>query len=380
MCAGDWCCADGDPELDGFPIHVLVHNVANLSTKPWGGDRVLQVVIDGPHSVRVDEVPDSVRPGPDGAVVAVEATAICGSDLHFYDGDIPVGAGIPVGHEFIGTVVDVGPDVHRFRVGDRVLTASVAGCGHCAGCATGDPVTCVHGPRVFGSGALPGGQASFVAVPSADFQMLVIPEGINDEAALLLTDNLSTGWAGAKRADIPPGGTVVVIGLGAVGLCAVRSALALGAGRVLAADPVAGRRALAASFGATPIEGPTVAAVAEATSGLGADAVIDAVALDATLNDAFGSVRAGGTVSVIGVHNLDPYPLPILGALFRSVTLRMTTAPVHQTWHELVPLVANGRLATDHIFTDHFSLAAAPEAYAAAAARRAETIKVMMHP
>jgi 2-desacetyl-2-hydroxyethyl bacteriochlorophyllide A dehydrogenase len=341
---------------------------------------VLQVVIDGPHQVRVVEAPDAVPPDANGAVVAIDAAAICGSDLHFYEGDIPVGDGFSVGHEFLGTVVEVGSDVQQFRPGDRVLTASVAGCGHCDGCATGDPVTCVEGPKVFGSGALPGGQASAVAVPSADFQMLRIPEGIDDEAALLLTDNLNTGWIGAKHADIPAGGTVVVLGLGAVGLCAVRSAFALGAGQVLAADPVAGRRALAAASGAIPIEGPTVAAVLEATHGRGADSVIDAVALDATLTDAFQSVRAGGTISVIGVHNLDPYPLPILMGLFRSVTLRMTTAPVHQTWKELVPLVAHGRLRTDGIFTHRFPLVEASEAYASAAARTADCIKVMMEP
>jgi|SRR3984957_15671676 len=339
-----------------------------------------QVVIDGPHRVRVEDAPDPVLPGADGAIVAVEATSICGSDLHFYDGDIPVGDGIAVGHEFVGTVVEVGPEARRFRPGDRVLTASVAGCGYCDGCATGDPVTCVEGPKVFGSGALPGGQATAVAVPSADFQLLGIPEGMDDESALLLTDNLGTGWIGAERAEFPVGGTVVVLGLGAVGLCAVRSALALGAGRVLAADPVAGRRALASDSGAVPIDGPTVEAVMEATHGRGADAVIDAVANDATLGDALACIRAGGTVSVIGVHDLKPYPLPVLMGLFRSVSLRMTTAPVHRTWKALVPLVANGRLRTDGIFTHRFPLSAAPEAYAAAAARSADCIKVMMHP
>jgi len=341
---------------------------------------VFQVVMEGPGRVNLVEAPDPVPPGPDGAVVAIEASAICGSDLHFYDGDIPVGDGFPIGHEFIGTVVDVGSDVRRFKAGDRVLTASVAGCGHCDGCDTGDPVTCVHGPQVFGSGTLGGGQATSVAVPSADFQMLAIPEGIDDEAALLLTDNLNTGWIGAKRADTPLGGTVVVLGLGAVGLCAVRSALALGAGQVLAVDPVAGRRTLAEAFGAVPVDGPTVEAVREATGGRGAHSVIDAVALDATLDDAFACVRPGGTVSVIGVHDLDPYPLPVLMALFRSVTLRLTTAPVHQTWKELIPLVASGRLATDRIITNEFPLAQAADAYAAVAARSAECIKVMLRP
>jgi 2-desacetyl-2-hydroxyethyl bacteriochlorophyllide A dehydrogenase len=316
----------------------------------------------------------------DGAVVTVDAAAICGSDLHYYDGDIPVGDGFAVGHELIGTVAEVGADVRRFRPGDRVLAASVTGCGHCDGCATGDPITCVEGPKVFGSGGLGGGQATAVAVPSADFQLLRIPEGVDDEAALLLTDNLNTGWIGAKRADFAPGATVVVLGLGAVGLCAVRAALALGAGRVLAADPVAGRRARGADSGAIPIEGPTVDAVLAATGGRGADAVIDAVATDTTLTDALTCVRPGGTVSVVGVHDLEPYPLPVLMGLFRSVTLRMTTAPVHQTWPELVPLVVNGRLRTDDIFTHRFPLDQAAEAYAAAAARSADCVKVMLLP
>jgi 2-desacetyl-2-hydroxyethyl bacteriochlorophyllide A dehydrogenase len=341
---------------------------------------VRHVVIEGTHQVAVADAPDSVLPGPDGAIVAVDATAICGSDLHFYDGDIPVGSALPVGHEFLGRIVELGPDVRRFAVGDRVLTASVAGCGRCEGCATGDPVRCVDGPQVFGSGMLPGGQATTVAVPAADFQLLRIPEGVNDEAALLLTDNLNTGWLGAKRADIPPGGTVVVLGLGAVGLCAVRSAVALGAGQVFAVDPVAGRRTLAADSGAIPIDGPTVAAVLEATNGRGVDAVIDAVALDATLDDAFACVRAGGTVSVIGVHNLDPYPLPILMGLFRSITLRMTTAAVQQTWKELIPLVTSGRLRTDGIFTHEFALEDAAAAYQQVAARTGDCIKVMMRP
>jgi 2-desacetyl-2-hydroxyethyl bacteriochlorophyllide A dehydrogenase len=339
-----------------------------------------QVVMEAAHRVTVVDAAESELPGPDGAVVTVEATSICGSDLHFYDGDIPLYGALAVGHEFIGTVAEVGAEVSRYAVGDRVLAASVTGCGHCEGCATGDPVTCVHGPRVFGSGALPGGQATSVAVPAADFQLFAIPDGVDDEAALLLTDNLNTGWIAAKRAEIPAGGTVVVLGLGAVGLCAVRSALALGAGTVLAADPVAGRRARGADSGAQPIEGATVEAVLEATHGRGADVVIDAVASDATLDDAFATVRAGGTVSVVGVHTLEPYPLPILTALFRSITLRMITAPVHQTWADLVPLVEAGRLRTDGIFTHRFPLEDAAAAYELAAARSSDCIKVMMNP
>jgi 2-desacetyl-2-hydroxyethyl bacteriochlorophyllide A dehydrogenase len=340
---------------------------------------VRAVVIDGPGNVTVQTRPDPAPPGADGVLVRVEATAICGSDLHFYDGDLPLYPATP-GHEVVGTVVEAGAEVRRVAVGDRVLIASVTGCGSCEGCALGDPVLCVHGPKVFGGGELDGGQATLLAVPAADFQCLPVPDGVDDEAALLLTDNLATAWAGAQRADIPPGGTVVVLGLGAGGLCAVRSAVALGAGRVLGVDPVEGRRRRAVESGAEPVEGPTVEAVLAATGGRGADSVIDAVALDSSLNDALACVRAGGTVSVIGVHGLAPYPMPMLTSLLRSLTLRMTTAPVHRTWPELVPLVQDGRLATAGIFTHSFPLEEAATAYEAAAERSPDCVKVVLKP
>lgn len=336
------------------------------------------VLIEAPGQIRVDTVPDPILPGSEGAIVAVETTAICGSDLHFYEGDYPLMQPVALGHEAVGTVVEVGAGVSTVRVGDRVLVSSVAGCGHCVGCGTGDPVTCVSGPQIFGSGALGGAQSELLAVPSADFQLLRIPAGIGTEAALLLTDNLATGWAGAQRADIPPGETVVVFGLGAVGLCAVRSAFAQGAGAVLAVDPVAGRRDRAARSGATPLEPSALAAIFEATGGRGAASVIDAVGSDATMTDALTCVRPGGTVSVVGVHNLNPFPFPALIALVRSVTLRMTTAPVQRTWPELVPLIQSGVLDTGGIFTHSMRLDDAADAYTAVASRSAECVKVVL--
>lgn len=332
--------------------------------------------------VAVEEAPDPVLPGPDGAIVQVESASICGSDLHFYEGDLPMAPdGVPVGHEFVGTILEVGPDVTRFRPGDRVLTASVTGCGHCDGCATGNPVTCVDGPKVFGSGyGIGAGQATAVAVHAADFQMHAIPDGVDDEAALLLTDNLNTGWAGAKRADVPPGGAAVVLGLGTVGLCAVRSLIAQGVERVLVADPVEGRRERAAASGGIPLSGNTLDAVLEATNGRGADSVIDAVASNVTLDTALSCVKPNGTVSVIGVHDLTPYPMPILIGLLRSITLRLTTAPVHQTWAELVPLVAGGGIRTDGIVTHRLRLDDAAEGYRLAASRSADCMKVAFTP
>ena len=333
------------------------------------------VVIVGHSEVSVETVPDPVLPGPDGAIVQVERTAICGSDLHFYDGELPFYPVAP-GHEAIGRVVEVGPEVSRFRVGDRVLVSCIAGCGHCRGCSAGDPATCADGPRIFGAGDLGGAQSELLAVPGADYQLLAVPDGIDDEAALLLTDNLGTGWSGAVRADIPPGGTVAVMGLGAVGLCAVRSALALGAGRVLALDPVAGRRDRAVTSGAEAVQ--SLEELMALTGGV--DAVIDAVAVNASMDTAFAAVRPGGTVSVIGVHDLSPYPLNLTMGVLRSITLRMTTAILQRSWGELVPLVQQGKLDTSGIFTHRFDLAQAGDAYAAVAARTADCIKVVMTP
>lgn len=341
---------------------------------------VRTVVIEAAGQIRVDTRPDPELPGPDGAVVAVTATAICGSDLHFYEGDYPLFEPVALGHEAVGTVVEKGADVRSVEVGDQVLVSSVAGCGHCVGCATRDPITCVAGPQIFGSGVLGGAQSELLAVPAADFQLLRIPDGIDTEEALLLTDNLAAGWAAAQRADIPPGGTVVVLGLGAVGLCAVRSAIAQGAGTVFAVDPVEGRRERAARSGATPLAPPALQAVLDATGGRGAAAVIDAVGNDTTMTDALGLVRAGGTVSVVGVHDLNPFPFPATMSLVRSITLRMTTAPVQRTWPELVPLIQSGRLDTGGIFTHTMPLAGAAAAYATVAARTADCVKVTLTP
>lgn len=338
------------------------------------------VLIDAPGSVRVDTRPDAVLPGPDGAVVAVTASAICGSDLHFYEGDYPIVDPVSIGHEAIGTVVEIGSEVASVRAGDRVMVSSVAGCGHCAGCGTRDPIRCHSGPQIFGSGVLGGAQSELLAVPAADFQLARIPDGIDDEAALLLTDNLATGWAAALRADIPVGGTVAVIGLGAVGLCAVRCALFLGAATVLGIDPVPQRRQRAAVIGATPAPSSATAAAMELTGGRGVDAVIDAVGSDVTMTDALTAVRAGGTVSVVGVHDLQPFPFPALAALVRSITLRMTTAPVQQTWPQLVPLLASGRLSAEGIFTTAMPLDSAAEAYRALAARSGDVVKVLLTP
>ncbi|MGV0695745.1 alcohol dehydrogenase catalytic domain-containing protein [Mycobacterium paraintracellulare] len=336
------------------------------------------VLLDAPGRVRVDTVPDPALPGPDGAVIEVKAAAICGSDLHFYEGDYPLAEPMALGHEAIGTVVETGSDVRSFAPGDEVLVSSVTGCGSCVGCATRDPVTCISGPLIFGGGVLGGAQSELLAVPAADFQLLRLPADVSTEEALLLTDNLATGWAAAQRADFSTGETVVVLGLGAVGLCAAQSAIALGAGTVFGVDPVEGRRLRADRLGATSLEPPALQTVLDATGGRGAAAVIDAVGSDGSMTDALNIVRAGGTVSVVGVHNLDPFPFPATLSLIRSITLRMTLAPVQRTWPQLVPLLQSGRLDVSGIFTNTMALADASAAYAAVAARTADCVKVAL--
>ena len=338
------------------------------------------VVVDGPHSIRVDTRPDPALPGRDGAIVEVAAAGICGSDLHFYEGDFPMAEPISLGHEATGTVVETGPDVRSVKIGDQVMVSSVVGCGACPGCATRDPVMCYSGMQIFGGGVLAGAQADLLAVPAADFQLLKIPDGITTEQALLLTDNLATGWAAAQRAEFPFGGTVAVFGLGAVGLCALRSAFFQGAATVFAVDKVDGRLQRAAQWGATPVKAPAVEAILAATGGRGADAVIDAVATDASLTDALNAVRPGGTVSVVGVHDLQPFPLPALACLIRSITLRMTTAPVQRTWPELIPLLQTGRLDVDGIFTTTLPLDEAAKGYATAESRSGDDVKIQLMP
>src|SRR6201997_732823 len=241
------------------------------------------VVVDGPRSIRVESRPDPTLSGRDGAIVEVTAAGVCGSDLHFYEADFPLVEPMTLGHEAVGTVVEIGSDVRTVKVGDRVMVSSVTGCGTCPGCATRDPVMCYSGFQIFGAGVLAGAQADLLAVPAADFQLLEIPESISTEQALLLTDNLATGWAAAQRADISFGGTVAAIGFGTGGLGALRRAFFQGAATVFAVDRVDGRLRRAARWGATPITSPAAEAILAATGGRGADSVIDAVGTDASM-------------------------------------------------------------------------------------------------
>jgi threonine dehydrogenase-like Zn-dependent dehydrogenase len=346
---------------------------------------VRATVLQGPRQVTVENVPDPVLPGPEGMVLAVERTAICGSDLHLYH-DAPTGTGIRLGHEAIGTVAESGAHVRSMRPGDRVLVSGVVGCGVCGSCRAGRPNLCLAGKSAaFGTVPdLPGGQAEAMAVPFADTFALVIPEGVSDEEAVLLTDILPTGYVGAVRASIRPGSTVVVVGLGPVGIMAVRCASLFGPARILAVDVVPERLARADRLGAEPIDArdaPGSAQVLESTAGRGADSVIEAVGADATVLDALSCAATGGTVSIVGVNLSMDLPFPMALVFLKSLTVRAVFAPVPGTWPSLVPLVQSGRLrGLADTFTHRMGLSRVPDAYELFDSRSDGVLKVLLSP
>ena len=341
-------------------------------------------VLEGPRDIRVEDVPDPVLPGPEGVIVTVERTAICGSDLHLYH-DAPTGVGIRLGHEVIGTVAESGPHVRNLKRGDRVLVSGVIGCGVCRPCLAGQPNVCRAGKSAaFGTVPdLPGGQAEAMAVPFADLFALPIPEGVADDEAVLLTDILPTGYLGALRASIRPGSTVAVVGLGPVGIMALQCAELFGPARILAIDMVPERLARAEALGAEPIDArdaPGSAQVLEATGGWGADSVIEAVGADATVLDALSCVATGGTVSIVGVNLSMELPFPMGLVFLKSLTVRTVFAPIPGTWSSLVPLVQSGRLALGGTFTHRMGLSQAPQAYELFDSRTDGVLKVLLDP
>jgi alcohol dehydrogenase len=229
------------------------------------------------------DLPEPALEAPTDAIVAVRRAGLCGSDLHPYEGREPVRFGVITGHEVVGDVVDTGTAVAAFRPGDRVLVPFTTSCGACPECRRGLSARCRSG-QLFGYGApgdpgapaLHGGQAEYVRVPLADGTLVRQPDGLDDAGAVLLTDNLPTGWYAAERAGVAAGDTVAVVGLGSVGLCAVVAARDLGAGHVVAADPVAPRRECAERLGAVAVTPEFAEEAVRAIAPDGAAAVIEA--------------------------------------------------------------------------------------------------------
>ena len=341
------------------------------------------VTFQAPGEVRVDEKPDPELVAADDAVVRIEASGICGSDLHIYHGRVPVEQGFTIGHEFVGTVLAVGDDVERVAVGDRVLGCFHTACATCASCLRGDYHRCRNG-QTFGHGSklgdLQGAQAEQLLVPRANLTRRRVPEGMSADVALFAGDVMGTGYHAVAHADMKAGDSVAVLGLGPVGLCAVQSALAGGAAEVFAIDTVEQRLGLAAQFGATPLhltEDEPKRAVRAATEGIGADVVVDAVGDPGPLELAVSLARDAGTVSGIGAY-AGRGEVPLGLAWLKGLQLRLGLANVIAHVDRVLALLEAGKLDPAPMVTHHMPLDQVAEAYELY--DRREALKIVLAP
>ena len=350
------------------------------------------IVYQGHKQMAYQDVADPRIEAQTDAIVRIERTAICGSDLHIYHGPArPEMGEFTPGHEFLGTIDDVGDDVRRFKRGDRVLVSCTIGCGGCTLCDenlySGCLVTTATGPvtNVFGSPLNPGGQAEAVKVPFADTNLFRIPPGLEDEQVLFLTDILPTGYMGADLAEVSPGDTVVVIGCGPVGVFAQLSALIRGAAIVIAVDLDEGRLAKAEARGCRPLnpgKEDLLEVVKSFTAGRGADSAIEAVGKPATVRSALESVRPGGRVAVIGVVSggqqvsIDFLPL-VMG---KNLTIRSGIVNPQYYIPKLMPMIAQGKLDPTEIITHRLALSDGPRGYEIFDNHEEDVLKVVMTP
>jgi 2-desacetyl-2-hydroxyethyl bacteriochlorophyllide A dehydrogenase len=341
------------------------------------------VTFQAPGEVVVEDVPEPELQRPDDAIVQIDASGICGSDLHIYHGRVPVEPGFTIGHEFVGTVLAAGPEFERATVGERVLGCFHTACATCAPCIRGDYHRCAHG-RTFGHGSklgdLQGAQAERLLVPRANLTLRRVPEGMSDEVALFAGDVLGTGYHAVTHAGLRSGDTAAVLGLGPVGLCAVQAARAAGATQVFAIDTVSDRLNMACRFGATPIhltDEDSKRTIRAATDGAGVDVVVDAVGDPAPLALAISLVRDAGTVSGIGAY-AGKGEVPLGLAWLKGVTLRLGLANVIAHVDRVLAMVSAGLLDPAPLVTHHMSLDEAPAAYAMY--DRREALKIVLTP
>ncbi|RSV40628.1 glutathione-dependent formaldehyde dehydrogenase [Sphingomonas sp. ABOLE] len=382
----------------------------------------------GKHDVRVDTVDDPEILNPRDAIIKITSTAICGSDLHLYDGFIPtMMAGDILGHEFMGEVVEVGAR-STLKKGQRVVVPFTISCGSCYHCGKHQYSACENGlpadnqdlgqemygqpmGALFGyshlTGGHAGGQAEYVRVPFSDVGPIVIPDGIEDDKVLFLSDILPTGWMAAENAEIEPGDTVAVWGCGPVGLFAVQSAFLMGAERVIAIDHFPRRLELARRFGAETInfeETDTAAALFEMTGGIGPDAVIDSVGLEAhgffvdnvldqikkstflgtdrihSIRQAILACRKGGRVSMPAVYGgfVDKFPL---GALMeKGLTLKTGQTHVQHYMPALLNAIIEEKIDTTFLISHTLPLEQAPQGYKMFHDNQNEVTKVVLKP
>ncbi|WP_181312311.1 alcohol dehydrogenase catalytic domain-containing protein [Nocardioides campestrisoli] len=390
------------------------------------------VTWQGTEDIRVEEVPDPKIEEPTDAVIRVTSTGLCGSDLHLYQPLSPfMTPGDIVGHEPMGIVEEVGSEVGNLQVGDRVVIPFQIACGHCWMCDRQLYTQCeTTQVREYGSGAalygysklygsVPGGQAELLRVPQAQFSPIKVPHGPVDDRFLFLSDVAPTAWQAVAYADVPDDGTLLVLGLGPIGLMSVRIGIHLGL-RVIGVDQVPERLARAAAAGAETIDMGAVDDVAEEvrsrTAGRGADSVVDAVGMEAhgspvaelsqkalgllprkvaaglmqrvgvdraaALTTALDAVRRGGTVSLSGVYGGMTQPLPLMDMFDKQIQLRMGQANVRRWLDDLMPLAMDDAdpLGLEHLASHHLPLDAAPQAYKDFQTKADGTFKVVFQP
>ena len=386
----------------------------------------------GIEDVRVTDVPDPVIADTTDAIVRVTSTAICGSDLHLYRVLAPyLQPGDVLGHEFMGIVEEVGPDVATLAVGDRVVVPFNISCGRCwmcqrgffAQCETTQNTASGKGASLFGYtslyGSVPGGQAEYVRVPHADFGPIVIPHELPDERFLYLSDILPTAWQAVEYADVSANDTLAVLGLGPVGQLAVRAARHRGVGRVIGVDLVPDRIEKARAHGAEVVDArdtDVADALVEMTDGRGPDAVIDAVGMEAhgnplsekvigaasrlpkplargaverfgidrlaALHTAVAAVRRGGTLSISGVYGGSADPMPMMELFDKGLTIRMGQCHVRRWSDELLDIVRTDDdvLGLESLATHRAGLEDAPELYRIFQEKQDECLKVVLTP
>jgi 2-desacetyl-2-hydroxyethyl bacteriochlorophyllide A dehydrogenase len=344
------------------------------------------LVFRGPNQIGIEHVPIP-KPGPGEAVIRVTLTTICGTDLHILKGEYPVKPGLTIGHEPVGIIHELGVGVAGYKVGERVLVGAITPCGQCSYCLSGDWSQCGGpiGGWKFGN-TINGAQAEYLLVPNAQANLAKIPDDLSDEQVVLLADIASTGISAAESGEVKLGDTVAIFAQGPIGLCATEGSKLRGAGFIIAveSDPV--RAAMAKRMGADVVVDHTktdaVEEIRRMTEGKGVDVAIEALGTQATFESALRVLRAGGTLSSLGVYSGKlSVPLEPFAAGLGDHKIVTTLCPGgKERMRRLMELVRNGRLDLRPLLTHFFPLDRITDAYELFGQRSGGVIKVGIRP
>jgi Threonine dehydrogenase and related Zn-dependent dehydrogenases len=340
-------------------------------------------VLHGLRDVRVQEVEKPSELGPTDALIRIDLAAICGTDLHPYEGKMPPEFGTVTGHEFVGTIEEVGLAVQQFEPGDQVAGSCVVNCGACRNCRRNDPGRC-PGMRVYGLGQafgdLPGVHAEYAVAPYADVSLRKVNNPDKLEDLLFVGDIITTGYEAVRR-SYRPGDAVAIVGAGPVGLCAAMSAVTLGASQVMVIDKVPARLAEAARFGAIPInadECDPMDAVFDLTDWRGADVVVDAVGHPSALATAMRVAASGSTINVPGVYMEETLEIPFGDLWFKGITVHGGAANITTYMDEVIALIEADKLNPAAFISHRMGLSEAEKAYRLFSSR--EAMKIVLDP